>query len=207
MARRLALALTLAAACTGALAAPAAASVPTIVVGDSLAVGTRPYLAPLVPGFALTWDAVSGRTTPQGMRALRAKLRGVRPDAVVVSLGSNDGPSPVRFADRLQRTLAAIPRTTCVVWPSIVRPPRKGNAAGLNRVLRAAALRDPRLTVVDWIGAVRSGRVVLPDGLHPDAAGYEERSRMIAAALQRGCAAAGGGSPHTPGGAAAPAGS
>lgn len=202
MARRLALALTL---CAGALTAPASAAGPTIVVGDSLAVGTRPYLQPLVPESPLIWDAVSGRTTPQGMRALRATLRRVEPAAVVVSLGSNDGPSGARFADRIRRTLREIPADACVVWPTIVRPPRKGDATALNRALRDAARRDARVTLVDWIGAVRRGRVVLPDGLHPDQAGYAERSRMIAAALRRGCGAAAPQSgPHAPGGAAAP---
>lgn len=186
---------------SAALATSASAAVPTIVVGDSLAVGTRPYLGSLAPGYLLSWDAVSGRTTPQGMRALRAQLRQVRPRAVVVSLGSNDGPSAARFADRMRRILARVPQDACVVWPSIVRPPRKGDEAGLNRVLRRTARRDRRLRIVDWVGAVGSGRVLLPDGLHPDPAGYEERSRMIAAALQR---CAGGGAAPAPGGAAAP---
>lgn len=204
MARRLALALTL---CAGALAAPASAAGPTVVVGDSLAVGTRPYLQPLLPDRPLTWDVVSGRTTPQGMRALRSTLRWVEPAAVVVSLGSNDGPSGARFADRIRRTLRAIPATACIVWPTIVRPARKGDAAALNRALRRAAKRDARMRLIDWIGAVRRGRVVLPDGLHPDAAGYAERSRMVAAALQRGCPAAPPAPPPKPdgsGGAVAP---
>ena len=105
--RRLVLTLALTVPCV--LAVPAAAAVPTIVVGDSLAVGTKPYLGSLLPGYPLTWDVRNGRTTPEGMRALRAKLRQVQPGAVVVSLGSNDGPSPARFADRLRRILRTIP--------------------------------------------------------------------------------------------------
>lgn len=188
--RRIALSLTLGLPALAAAPAVAAEPVPTLVVGDSLAVGMRPHFGPLVPGRALTWEVRSGRTTPQGLSALRSRLREAEPSAVVVSLGTNDGPDPSRFADRIRRVLAATPPTACVVWPSIVRPPRKGDEAGLNRVLRRAAARDRRLVVVDWERAVASGRVRLPDGLHPDARGYERRSRMVATALRDRCAPA-----------------
>jgi lysophospholipase L1-like esterase len=69
------------------------------------------------------------------------------------------------------------------------RPPRKGAYAGINRVLWRAAARDPRLVIVDWDWAVAQGKVQLPDGLHPDAAGYRYRSQMIATAMARRCPA------------------
>jgi lysophospholipase L1-like esterase len=194
---RLALPLTLLAfACS---AAPAAAQVQApdepagavraeqvLVVGDSLAVGMKPFLGELL-GADVTWDARTGRTTPEGLQRLRAALRHVTPQAVVISLGTNDGTDPARFTSRLRRVLAAIPAGACVVWADINRPPRKGAFAALNRVLRAEAKRDRRLVVVDWDRAVTSGKVALPDGLHPDAAGFAYRSRLVAAAVQRGC--------------------
>jgi lysophospholipase L1-like esterase len=76
------------------------------------------------------------------------------------------------------------------VWPAIHRPPRKGAFLALNRVLRGAAHRDARLVVVDWDREVAAGGVVLPDGLHPDAAGYARRSRMVADAMATRCAVA-----------------
>ena len=173
------------------LAAPAATQEvyrpSVLVVGDSLAVGMRPYLGAMLPGIEIVWDVRSGRTTPTGLRQLRARLRERRPNVVIVSLGTNDGWSPVRFESRLSRALAAIPPDTCVLWSSINRPPRKGPYAALNRVLWSAARKHRRLKVVDWHGAVAGGRVALPDGLHPDAAGYEYRSRMFAAAVERAC--------------------
>lgn len=186
--RRLVLTLALLASCAAAAPGVAAGSVPTIVVGDSLAIGTRPFLDPLVPSFSLSWEARNGWTTPQGMRALRAQLREMPdPRAVIISLGSNDGPSAVRFQDRMRRILKRIPDDACVVWPSIVRPARKGDDRGLNRVLKKMAGRDDRLAIVDWQGAVRTGRVRLRDGLHPDEKGYRSRSHMIAATLDRDC--------------------
>jgi lysophospholipase L1-like esterase len=170
--------------------APAEAVSPrVVVVGDSLAVGTEPFLGGLLRYRALTWDARSGRTTPEGLRALRGAVARVHPQTVVISLGTNDGPDPVRFADRIRRALAAIPPQACVVWATIYRPPRKGPYFALNRVLRATQRRDRRLVLVDWDRVVARGMVRLPDGLHPDPAGFLLRSRMIATAVYRGCAA------------------
>lgn len=159
----------------------------TLVVGDSLAVGMRPHLGALLPDRTITWDVRSGRTTPQGLQRLRAQVRKASPDLVLVSLGTNDGPDPRRFTSRLRRALAAVPGDACVVWASILRPRRKSPYRALNAVLRDEAHRDPRLHVIDWAGAVRRGDVRLPDGLHPDDAGYEHRSRMFAAAVGRSC--------------------
>src|SRR5437667_3060456 len=87
------------------LMAPAPASLgandvppqPVLVVGDSLAVGLEPTLGALVAPRAVVWDVRAGRTTPEGLVRLRAKLRAVTPGAVLVSLGTNDGPRTARF--------------------------------------------------------------------------------------------------------------
>ncbi len=160
-----------------------------LVVGDSLAVGTEPYLAPLLEGVNLVSDVRNGITTPQGMRLLRMSLRTVVPQTVVVSLGTNDGGDPGRFADRLRRTLALLPADTCVVWSTIIRPRRKGPYRPLNRVLHKLKKQDPRLVVIDWEHAVTGGAVYLPDGLHADPEGYRYRSAMIADAVDAGCPA------------------
>lgn len=160
-----------------------------LVVGDSLAVGTRPYLDRMLAGRTLVWDARAGRTTPQGILALRVALRHVRPRTFVISLGTNDGSDARRFASRLRRLMASLPSDACVVWSTVVRPPRKGPYHGLNRVLRREQRRDRRLVLVDWEAAVRRGAVLLPDGLHADATGYRTRSAMIADAVRDTCAA------------------
>jgi lysophospholipase L1-like esterase len=178
---------------TLALAAPAAQAAmpsPVLVVGDSLAVGMKPYLSEFLGTSEVVWDARSGRTTPEGLVRLRARLRQVTPQTVVISLGTNDGPDAARFAGRIHRALEAIPAGACVVWADINRPPRKGRYHGLNRVLEQAAAQDPRMVLVHWDRAVLHKSVSLPDGLHPDAAGFEFRSRMVAGAIARGCTAA-----------------
>jgi lysophospholipase L1-like esterase len=180
---------------TGAAAAPSsvapaaarADAAQVLIVGDSLAVGTKPFLGAMIADRDVTFDARGGRTTPQGMRALRGDLRRLEPQTVVISLGTNDGSDATLFADRVRRTLRALPSHACVVWPAIIRPRRKGRYRGLNRVLRRAARHDHRLTVISWDRMVSKGTVDLPDGVHPDADGYRFRSWVTAAAVRRGC--------------------
>jgi len=169
-------------------AAPAVAGdADVLVVGDSLAVGTLPYLGPLLGGSNIVAAAKNGITTPQGMKLVRRELRLVTPKTVIISLGTNDGSDPRRFADRVRRTMSLLPENACVVWSTIFRPKRKGDYRGLNRVLYQAKRRDRRIVVVNWEYAVNVGAVILPDGLHADAAGYQYRSSMIAAAIERSC--------------------
>jgi GDSL-like Lipase/Acylhydrolase family len=170
-----------------ASASPAGEASTVLVVGDSLATGLEPSLPALVAPRTLVWDADAGRTTPEGLLRLRAELRSVTPRAVLISLGTNDGPRPGRFRDRVRRALRAIPTGVCVVWADLHRPARKGPYRRLNAVLRGEARRDPRLVVVRWSRAVDSGRVTLPDGIHPDGPGFAYRSRMYARALLNGC--------------------
>ena len=171
-------------------AALAQADMPEVLVlGDSLAVGTMPYLDSMLTDRSITWDAANGRTTPQGIHALRVDLRAVQPQAVVVSLGTNDGPDPRRFTRRLRIVLGDLTPNTCVIWTAIVRPRRKGPYRALNRALRAEAARDHRLVVINWDRAVKRETVTLRDGLHATAEGYRYRSLKIAQAVHAGCPA------------------
>ncbi len=188
--RRRATLVVACAALGGAVIAPPALAGPAdvLVVGDSLAVGTRRFLPPMLDGRNVVTAAKSGITTPQGMRIVRRELRVITPQVVIVSLGSNDGSSARRFADRLRRTMKLLPADACVIWSTIIRPKRKGAYRGLNRVLHQAKRRDPRIVVVDWEHAVKDGAVALKDGLHADAAGYHYRSAMLADAVNTACA-------------------
>jgi hypothetical protein len=169
---------------------PPAPGTDVLVLGDSLAVGSMRSLDSMLPTEVnVTWDAVDGRTTPQGIESLQFDLRDVEPELIAVSLGSNDGPDPRRFTNRIRRLLADLSPNTCVAWFSIVRPVRKGRYGAMNAALRAEARRDPRLIVINWDNAVRRGTVRLPDGLHTDAAGYRYRSSKIVQAVHAGCSA------------------
>ena len=179
--------LALACALLGPVAPASAADSDVLFVGDSLAVGTLPHLGPMLDGRTIVAAAKKGITTPQGMKLVRMQLRTVTPKTVVISLGTNDGSDPQRFADRVRRTMALLPQDACVIWATIVRPLRKGDYRGLNRVLHQVKRRDPRIVVIDWEHAVTGGAVYLPDGLHADEAGYRYRSAMIADAVAASC--------------------
>ncbi len=158
-----------------------------LIVGDSLAVGMQPFLGEMIADREVTFAVRHGRTTPQGLLTLRQELQRFAPQTIVVSLGTNDGSDARVFAGRVRRTLLEVPPAVCVVWPAITRPPRKGAYKALNRVLRDAARRDPRLTIINWDRMVEKGTVALRDGVHPDADGYRFRAWVTAAAVRRGC--------------------
>jgi hypothetical protein len=167
---------------------PADASADVLVLGDSLGVGLRPSLAGLLGDTKLAWDVRSGRTTPQGLTALRSAMRIVHPKTVIVSLGTNDGPDGARFATRITKVLRDIGPDACVVWTDIYRPARKGPYAALNTTLAFEARHVKRLHLVPWLAAVTAQKVTLPDGLHPDTTGFAYRAQLIADAVHADCA-------------------
>jgi lysophospholipase L1-like esterase len=156
-------------------AAPAHAGV--LVVGDSLEVGSGPYLRAAVPGIRV--DAVKGRSSTQGVQVLAARLSPA--DSVVVfPLGTNDSPSsPAVLAADLSEA-ARLAGDRCMVVATIVRPL---DVSALNRVVLAFAARTGA-QVVDWRGAVRAfPTLVGADGVHSNASGYALRASLIAEAI------------------------
>jgi lysophospholipase L1-like esterase len=156
-----------------------------IVVGDSLAAGTRPYLPQLLPGWTLHQQAAKGVQTPEGVASVR-RLRLRLPGHLVVSLGTNDDPRLVAQFRRSVRTVLALAGSgRCVVWPNIVRPRAHGvSYAGFNRALAAEARLDTGLRVVDWAAMTRAHPGWLRrDGVHATAAGYRARAAAIAREL------------------------
>lgn len=171
-----------------ALAGPAAAGHPRVFVdGDSLAVGTRPYLPRALPGWPISQSTSISRHAPQGVAILRDQgLRLAR--IIVMQLGTNDDPRAVDdFRRAIRATMHVAGRDRCVVWPNIVRPPVGGTSyAGYNHVLAAENRRLDNLFVVDWAAmARRHPRWFGPDGVHPSAAGYRARAEAIAGKVRR----------------------
>jgi hypothetical protein len=86
------LVLALAAALT--LASPAVAQAPptVLVVGDSLQVGSGPYLEAALGALSVEIDHRTGRGSAEGLSILRSRLPADHA-AVVFDLGTNDDPS------------------------------------------------------------------------------------------------------------------
>jgi hypothetical protein len=176
--------LATAAVAATCLAAPAAQAASVLVVGDSLEVGSGPYLRALLPG--VTVDAEKGRTSSEGVRVLSSLLDpSVR--VIVFPLGTNDSPSN---AGGLAANLAAVRQLAgdrCVVVATLSRPPVGGvSVAGLNGVVEQFAGR-PAAQVADWRTVVASiPSLLVRDRVHATGDGYSVRATLLAEAVQ-GC--------------------
>src|SRR3954462_14139796 len=119
MRRRLALGLIAAGAAVlvPAGGAPAATG-PVLVVGDSLVVGTTPYLRRELGGVSLRSDGRTGRPSSEAVSVLRQQFNGS--DRVVVfDAGTNDDPAqPGRLASDLDAA-RSIAGSRCIVVATV----------------------------------------------------------------------------------------
>lgn len=172
------------------LGSPAGATEPPALLdlGDSLSVGTAPYLALQLRGYRIEgYRAVGLRSQEAARRIGRSRPL---PRVLVVSAGTNDDPREITaFSESVSSVRAAAGTARCVVWPTIARPPVGGAPyAGLNRVLSRAAARGSNLVLVDWVGMVRRNPGWLrSDRVHASSAGYGARAKAIARAVMRRC--------------------
>lgn len=171
---------------TGGARRRMASDAPVLVVGDSLGVGTEPFLPRLLRGRQVSQQVTVSRSTSNGLALLRERA-GSLPPIIVVSLGTNDGPAPAPFRALVERVLATASPRRCVVWATIVRPGRMGGYSwsALNQVLARAAARHPNLRLVQWATLVNAHpRWLAPDGVHTTVRGYRARAAAIAAAVR-----------------------
>ena len=195
--------MSTAAVAAALFAAPAAALQSpgdgVLVIGDSLEVGSGPYLRAALPGVSV--DAEKGRTSSQGVRVLATRL--TPSDSVVVfPLGTNDSTSN---PGGLAASLAAVRELAgdrCIVVATISRPPVRGvSVAGLNRVVEQFA-GQTGAQVADWLTVVRSIPSLLgSDRVHATGEGYGLRASLLAEAVRNcvlGGAASGIPAPRNP---------
>jgi hypothetical protein len=170
-----------------ACVSPAAANEHSLFVnGDSLAVGTQPYVPRALPGWTVRTSASISRHAFEGPGVLRAA--GVLPPVIAVSLGTNDDPHQVGgFLRAIRETMSVVGPSRCVVWATIRRPPVAGASyTGYNQALKAEARTRPNLKVVRWRKLVGQHREWLAaDGVHVDAAGYSARAQAFARKIRR----------------------
>ena len=175
----------------GAAHGAARSSRSVLDLGDSLSVGTAPYLSARLRGYRIekihdvTMHAYDAADIVAGSGPSL-------PAVLVVSAGTNDDP---RIVSTFWRAVSSVVRNAgpgrCVVWPTIVRPPAVGATYdGLNRALGRVAARNRNLVLVDWVGLVRQHPSWLsPDGVHVSVAGHRARAAAIAAAVRTRCPA------------------
>lgn len=156
-----------------------------LVIGDSLEVGSGPYLRGALGDVPVDIDAERSRTSGQGVRVLASRLRPEH-GVVVFPLGTNDSPSN---PDGLAASLAAAAQLAgdrCMVVATIARPRLRGvSVAGLNRVVESFA-GQTGAQVMDWRSAASTPGVLGRDGVHATGQGYALRGSLLAEAVQ-GC--------------------
>jgi lysophospholipase L1-like esterase len=176
----LAVAIGLVAADAGA--APVPYSRTLLVVGDSLAVGTEPYIHRHLHGWRIRQRvAISTQVTeaPGILRSYGGRL----PRVIFVNLGTNGDPRATgTFLSSIRRTMKIAGPRRCVVWSSILRPPVAGASySRLNRVLADQARKRPNLIMFRWVRlAHRHPSWFGPDRVHVTATGYKVRARAMA---------------------------
>jgi len=172
------------------LAAPATAEALSrrlLVDGDSLAVGTKPYLPQELRRWTVTQSAAVSRHAYEGAGVMRA-YGSALPRVIHVSLGTNDDPNAVDdFRSAVRDVMKVAGPRRCVVWTNIVRPPAAGASyAGYNRVLAEESRPRENLRVVNWVRMVRENpQWVVGDGVHVTAEGYAARAEAIAESVRR----------------------
>jgi hypothetical protein len=158
-----------------------------LVNGDSLAVGTAPYLPRALRRWRVTQSTAISRHAFEGASVMRAYGRRL-PRVIHVSLGTNDDPRSLSgFRAAIREVMAVAGPRRCVVWANIVRPPVAGASyAGYNRVLRQESKPRENLRVVDWARMVRQNPGWLAgDGVHVTATGYQYRASRVAKSVRR----------------------
>lgn len=156
------------------------------VNGDSLAVGTQPYIPGFLPKWNVQQSASISRHAPEGPPILRGFGRAL-PRVIVVSLGTNDDPNAVStFRQAIRDTMSVAGPRRCVVWINIVRPPVGGTSyAGYNRALAEESKARDNLRVVNWAQmASQHPEWFGGEAVHPTATGYKERARVIAKSVK-----------------------
>jgi lysophospholipase L1-like esterase len=165
-----------------ALLAPAGARAQGVFVdGDSLAVGTEPYLDDALPGWNVRTSATVSRHAAEGAGVLRSAGR--LPRVIAVSLGTNDDPrSTAAFRSAIDDVVSAAGPGRCIVWATIRRPPVAGTGyKGYNEVLREEARERDGFKLVRWTKLVaRHPEWLAEDGVHVDATGYRARAAAFA---------------------------
>jgi hypothetical protein len=141
----------------------------TVLVGDSLGVGTSPYLQ------GVKANAVVGRSSASAVQALRPFVRGGNVGTIVFDAGTNDA-SAGQLAQSIHRASRLAPDARIVAMT--VNGP---GAAEKNALLRHLASQG-RITLVDWAKASRG--LVGADGIHAGPRGYRQRAALIEAALR-----------------------
>jgi hypothetical protein len=165
-------------------AAPSGGPGSLVMIGDSLAQGTEPFLGGMLNGWQVTTDARRGRPLAEGMGILDATQLPSGKVVLAFSLFTNDAPGNVgALESAVRKSVAKVGSRGCAVWATIVRPPLGGVSYDAANARLDALGRElgGRLQIVQWADAVaRNPGLVGGDGVHGTSAGYRTRAQLYA---------------------------
>lgn len=159
-----------------------------VFLGDSITQGWGDDLGGAFPGLKVANRGISGDTTRGVLIRLEEDVLALRPQAVVILIGTNDleeKAEPETIAGNLKLILVALERhnpnlpvVLCQVFPSSATKARPADKIRQINALYAAAVKgNPRVTLIEtWPlfandqGDAKVGE--FPDLLHPNGAGY-----------------------------------
>jgi hypothetical protein len=177
--------------CVLALAAPARGAEPArhlLVIGDSLALDNRPYLAERLRNWRIDSDFSVARSSTRTAHDLRVLSRKAPlPPVIEVSSGTGDDPDhPEQLGRAVRRVMRIAGEHRCVVWANVWRwrlePP---SFDVLNVVLAAEDALRPNLRVIDWHAMVEANKDWLVDPVHVNADGNRARAAAVAREVRR----------------------
>jgi len=159
------------------------------VVGDSLTVGTEPWLASDLGQQGWTLDGVDarvGRGVPEGLNILRDQSTPL-PDTVVIALGTNNLGATSGDVLGWLRTARSIVGTRRLIWVNLCLAdnagPRLASYHQINAALNEYAA-DYAVKVADWCGyATRHDIFPGADGIHYAPADYRVRAAFYTATI------------------------
>jgi len=144
-------------------------------VGDSVLLGTEPYLRATLTGWDIRIDGRVGRGVPEGLNLVR--MNGDRlGDVLVVLLGHNYGGGG-SFGPSLEKLLTDIDDVPRVVLVTVVE--WSSAQPEVNRAIRAAPLKHENVVVADWSAVVDANPGFLRDHVHPTAGGATALANLI----------------------------
>jgi len=148
------------------------------LVGDSLNVGTDPWLREELPRWDIDAHDQVGRTTAEGIEVLRERGGALAP-VVVVSLGTNDlDGTEADFRELVEEAVEIVGPDRCLVWATVSRG---GERSGFNEVLRDAASAHGNVRLVEWASLVAENPELLEfDLVHGTPDGYARRAAETA---------------------------
>ncbi len=145
------------------------------VVGDSLTVGTKPYLRQAFGSTDLEVDAANGRTMAQGLQVLKRSKEANAAGAWVVALGTNDGNSKT-FGKQIEQVIEMAQQRQVVMLT--IKGTRA--AASLNHVMKGVADDVRSLSAVEFDP---TASLMAADGIHMTPAGYKWRAELYASSI------------------------